>query len=424
MITQETLKKVIVEYQQFLETVELQHRDIVFEPKGKYVMVGVRHAGKSYLLYQRARELLAAGHSIEEVCYINFDDERLIGMKAESLGDILTAYHAIFDRTPILFFDEIQNVSGWERFARRLANEKYLVFITGSNAKMLSREIATTLGERYLTMEVMPYSFGEYLRACGVKVGKNWKYGRAADLVRRHVESYLRFGGFPEVLAYQNKRAWLNGLYGRIFFSDMVVRNGIKNEEALRLSVQKLAESVGQPAAYNRIANLVKAAGSSTTTSSVRDYVRCMRESCFVFSIPNHAAKFAEREPVKKHYFIDNGLLNIFLTDPGSALLENACAVALRRRYGEGVAFYRQNVEVDFLVPEHALAVQACWSMREPGTRVRELKALEKLSGQYGLKRMFVVTRDESETIALSGGGTVEVLPLAEWLLLMETYET
>ena len=138
----------------------------------------------------------------------------------------------------------------------------------------------------------------------------------------------------------------------------MVVRNGIKNEDALRLSVHKLAESVGQPAAYNRIANLVKAAGASTTTASVQDYVRFMRESCFVFSIPNLAAKFAERESVKKHYFIDNGLLNIFLTNPESALLENACALQLHRKYGDGVAFYRQNVEVDFYLPENGLAVQ------------------------------------------------------------------
>ena len=158
MIPRETIKKVIVEYQQFLETVELQERAYAFEPKGKYVMVGIRHAGKSYLLYQRARQLMAAGHVVEEFCYVNFDDERLIGMKAEDLDGILSAYRSLFDRTPILFFDEIQNVAGWEHFARRLANEKYLVFITGSNAKMLSREIATTLGERYLTMEVMPYS--------------------------------------------------------------------------------------------------------------------------------------------------------------------------------------------------------------------------------------------------------------------------
>lgn len=421
MILQETLKKVLVEYQQFLATVELHERAYAFEPKGNYVMVGVRHAGKSYLLYQRAKQLMADGHRAEEMCYVNFDDERLAGMKADELDGILTAYRSLFDTTPILFFDEIQNVEGWERFARRLANEKYRVFITGSNAKMLSREIATTLGERYLTMEVLPYSFAEYLRASGVKIGKNWKYGREAGDVARLCESHLRFGGFPEALDYANKRAWLNGLYGRIFFSDMVVRNGVKNEEGLRLSVRKIAESVGQPAAYNRIANLVKAAGASTTTASVRDYVRFMRESCLIFSIPNIASKFAERESVKKHYFVDNGLLNIFLTNPDSALLENACAIALHRRYGDALCFYRHNVEVDFYVPSEGLAVQSCWSMSDENTRKRELAALEKLDARSPLGRMVVVTRDESERVKLSGGRTVEVLPLAEWLLEMES---
>lgn len=417
MIPSEVIKKVIVEYQQFIETVELQERAYSFEPKAKYVMVGVRHAGKSYLLYQRARQLLATGHSVEDICYINFDDERLAGMKAEDFDAILTAYRALFDRVPVLFFDEIQNVVGWERFARRLANEKYLVFITGSNAKMLSREIATTLGGRYLTMEVMPYSFAEYLRANGVAVKKNWKYGREAGRIARLCETYLRFGGFPEVIDYANKRAWLNGLYGRIFFSDMIVRNGIKNKEGLRLAVRKLAESVGQPAAYNRIANLVKAAGGATTTASVRDYVRFMRESCLVFSIPNSAAKFAERESVKKHYFIDNGLLNIFLTDPDSALLENACAVALHRIYGDALCFYRHNVEVDFHVPSAGLAVQACWSLTDPDTRARELNALAKLDARNPLKRMVIVTHDEAESVTLPDGRTVEVMPLAEWLM-------
>ncbi len=417
MVELETLKKIIVEYQQFLGTVELTTRDFTFEPNGKYVMVGVRHAGKSYLLYQRARQLVADGHSVEEMCYVNFDDERLIGLKASSLGDILTAYRSLFDRTPIFFFDEIQNIEGWEHFARRLANEKYQVFITGSNATMLSREIATTLGERYLTKEVLPYSFAEFLRANGVNLGRNWRYGNEAGAVARLCESYLRDGGFPEVLEYANRRAWLNGLYGRIFFSDMVVRNGIKNEEALRLVVHKLAESVGQPAAYNRIANLVKAAGVSTTTASVQDYVRFMRESCLIFSVPNHAAKFAERESVKKHYFVDNGLLNIFLVNPDSALLENACAVALHRRYGTELRFYRHHVEVDFYVPCVGLAVQACWSMSEANTARREIGALEKLDAHVPLTRRIIVTREQRDVVRLANGRTIEVLPLAEWLL-------
>ena len=413
----ELIKQIIVEYQQFIASVELVARDYAFEPDGKYVMVGLRQAGKSYLLYQRARQLVAEGHAPEEICYVNFDDERLAGMTAAELDRILVAYRALYPGEPILFFDEIQNVVGWERFARRLANEKYRVFITGSNAKMLSREIASTLGARYLTQEVMPYSFGEYLRANGVELKGNGLYGRVADKVARLFEPYFRFGGFPESLHYANRRAWLNGLFGRIFFNDMVVRNGVKNEEALRLTVKKVAESVGQPMACNRIANLVKAAGVSTSTVSVQDYLGFMRESCILFSIPNFAAKFSERESVKKHYFADNGLLNIFLLNPDSALLENLCAIELRRRFGERLMFYRHNVEVDFYVPDEGLAVQACWAVSDEATLRREVAALEKLDAHAPLRRLVIVTRNDNGSIALDNGKAIEIVDAARWLL-------
>lgn len=118
------------------------------------MLVGIRQAGKSYLLYQRAKQFLAEGHDIKEFVYINFDDERLYGMKVEDFDLILQAYNTMYSYKPILFFDEIQNIEGWEHFARRLANQKYRVFITGSNAKMLSRDIATTLGARYFDEKV------------------------------------------------------------------------------------------------------------------------------------------------------------------------------------------------------------------------------------------------------------------------------
>ena len=271
MVDIEILKRIIVENQQFIATVEMNRRDYAFEPKGRYVLVGLRQAGKSYLLYQRIKTLVSEGHKIEEMCYVNFDDERIAGIRAEELGSILDAYHALYEGDPILFFDEIQNIVGWEHFARRLANEKRMVFVTGSNAKMLSREVATTLGGRFLTLDVAPYSFAEYLRACGVSLGKNWRYGKTASDVERRFETYLRFGGLPECVEHVDKRGWLNGLFDKIFFGDMVVRNGVKNEEALRLAVKKLAESICQSAAYNRVANLIKASGVSTPAASVRD---------------------------------------------------------------------------------------------------------------------------------------------------------
>lgn len=150
----EVFKTLIKEGQNEIQEIELYQRPFDFEEQGRYVLVGIRQAGKSYLLYQRAKQFLAEGHDIKEFVYINFDDERLYGMKVEDFDLILQAYNTMYSYKPILFFDEIQNIEGWEHFARRLANQKYRVFITGSNAKMLSRDIATTLGARYFDEKV------------------------------------------------------------------------------------------------------------------------------------------------------------------------------------------------------------------------------------------------------------------------------
>ena len=413
----EVLKKVIVEYQGFISSVKFHRRSFAFEANARYVLAGIRQAGKSYLLYQRARELLDSGHKLHELCYINFDDERLMGFSAADFDMVLDAYRSMFECNPILMFDEIQNIEGWERFARRLANQGYMVFITGSNARMLSREIATTLGERYMAKTVEPYSFNEYLSVSGIVLDSNWWYGSSRMTVRRVFETYLRFGGFPESLKYDDKRDWLNGLFGRIFLNDMVVRNGVKNVEALRLCVKRLAENVGQPISCTRLSNLLKAAGYATSTASVLDYLGFMRESCLLFSVANHAAKFAEKESVKKHYFADNGILNLFLSNPESALLENLCAVWMRRKYSDRLFFYKKNIEVDFYVPDEGVAVQASISVNDEETLRREVSALVKLNAYHPLKTMVIVTLDESRVIEDSSGARIEVVPIWRWMI-------
>ena len=213
------------------------------------------------------------------------------------------------------------------------------------------------------------------------------------------------------------KRAWLTGIYNKIFFSDIIVRNGIRNEEALRMTVQRLAMSVKQPIAYNRIANLVKSTGVNTSATSVMDFVRCLREACLLFSLENYATKFVEKETIKKHYLVDNGLLSLFLTDPETSLLENICAVHLYRLYENDVYFYNKNVEVDFYLPTQATAIQVSYSLAEVETEERETQALLKLSQHIELNRLIIVTRDEERTLSLSNGMQVEVTPIWKWLL-------
>lgn len=416
-ITKETIRTLIKEGQEALGEVELYDRPYEFEENGRYVLVGVRQAGKSYMLYKRAKQLLASGHRLEEMVYIDFDDERLLGMTATDLDQILQAYGSVYSYKPILFFDEIQNVEGWEHFARRLANQKYQVFITGRNAKMLSRDIQTTLGGRYIDGKVFPYSFAEYLGAQGVVLSKEWQHGKVRSQVQQAFNKYLMWGGFPELLMYRNKRRWLNDLYEKILLGDVILRNKVKNEMALRLTIKRLADNVMQPTSYNRIANLVKGTGVSTSVASVIDYVRYAKEACILFPLENYASKFVEKETVKKHYFIDNGLLSIFLIGGEAVLLENICAVHLYRKYENGLYFYNKNIEVDFFVADEAYAVQVSYSISDEETRKREVDGLKKLHTFMPLKRMVIVTFDEEETIKLDDDRFIEVIPVWKWLL-------
>jgi predicted AAA+ superfamily ATPase len=413
----EIMRRVILEYQDVISQIQLVERPFAFEERGNYVFVGVRQAGKSYLLYQQAQQLLRAGHEIEEIVYVNFDDERISDMDKDDFDLILQAQRTLSDHQPILFLDEIQNVEGWEHFARRLANQKYQVYITGSNARMLSRDIATVLGGRFWMQNVFTYSFEEYLKARQISLRKNWQSSRQRDEVAKEFNTYFYYGGFPELVNVIDKRSWLNGIFRKILFNDVIVRNSIRNEEALRMTIRRMADCVKQPTSYNRICNLVKSTGVSTSVQSIIDFAKYLRESCLVFAVENYASKFVERETIKKHYFIDNGLLNIFLTDPDTSLLENLCAIYLYKRYGASLYYYNRDIEVDFFIPDEGKAIQVCFRLGEDETTKREVQALEKLDKAFDLQELIIVSRDTEDVIPLRNGKSIQVIPVWKWLL-------
>lgn len=417
MIDKELIRSIISEGYEYIPSIDIVPRNVVLEPAGNYVFVGVRQAGKSYTLYQQMQRKLGEGVPVEDLVYINFDDERLHGMTADQLDLILQANYSVRDSKPIFFFDEIQNVDGWENFARRLANQKYQVYITGSNAKMLSRDIQTVLGGRYIDVSVYPYSFAEFLSANGVELGTRWMYGQKRGEVERSFNYYLQWGGFPELTRFKEKRVWLNGLYNRIFFNDLIVRNKVKNEEALRLALRKLAESLRQPVSYTRLCNMIKAVGVSCGTATVIEYLNYFMDACLIFPLQNYASRFVERETTKKFYFVDNGLLNLFLLENQSALLENICAIEMRKRYGERLYYYMHNIEVDFYVPEEDLAIQTSVRLADQSTIKREVDALVKLHKVHPLKKAVIVTRDEETTIK-DDNLVIDVVPVWKWLLM------
>ena len=419
-MNKELIKRLITEYQKQPLGIEMTQRDITLTEQFNYVLVGLRRSGKSYLLYQQVATLTAAGHKAEEMLYFNFEDDRLEGLALADLDLIKVCYEELYEHRPIFLLDEIQNVEGWEHFARRIADQGYRVYITGSNAKMLSREIAGTLGGRYMIQTVCPYSFREYLRAGGIDLEKNWRYSPQRMEIRRAFDDYFYYGGLPEVQAITRnlKRSWLNNLFSKIFFGDILERYAIRNSMALKVMIRKLAESVKQPCSYSRLANIVSSAGKKVYTETIMDYLSYAEESCLLFSLENYAAKIAEKVSNKKYYFADNGLLNLFLFDPQSSLLENLVAVTLRSQYDNEVCFYLgDGYEVDFYLWEQNIGIQVAWSLVDANTRQRETEALVMLSKRQHLEKMLIVTFDETEEIRTDEGAAIHVVPIWEWLL-------
>lgn len=414
---QELIKQIIGENQEFVQNVKLLQRPFKFEDNGNYVFLGIRRAGKSYLMFQRIHELMKRGTDIEEILYLNFEDERFIGLKSEDLDEIKRVYEETFSFRPIFFLDEIQIVPGWEKFVRRLADKNYRVFVTGSNAKMLSSEIATTLGGRFLIQNVYPFSFREFLKFEGFELKPNWLYTPGTrNGVVRSFDTYFYNGGFPELLSFEDKRSWLSGLYQKIFFGDLVARYSLRNSDSMRLLVKKLAESVMQPSSYNRLKNIVSSAGESVGVRTIIDYVGYLQETWLIFSLENYAARFAERESNRKYYFIDNGILNLFIFRPETLLLENLVAITLHRQFGEKVYFYNQHIEVDFYIPEESWLIQVSYNISDVQTFEREVNGIVKAAKFLNAERLQIVTRNDERVIE-KDGLSIEVLPIWKWLI-------
>ena len=403
--------------------VELQHvvpRNFQMEDFANYVLIGVRRAGKSFMLYQQIQQNLKRGITWDSMLYINFEDERLMGMTAQELNLILEVHGMMSKERPILFLDEIQNINGWEKFARRLADNKYRVYITGSNAKMLGSDVATTLGGRYITKHIMPYSFPEFLQANEVSYDSNTlatTFGRAE--VQRLFTNYFRFGGFPEGARLASKRDYINSVYQKIYLGDIASRNKIENQFSLRVLFRKLAESVKQPISFTRLTNIIASTGAKLSKPTLINYLEYSKDAFLVYPIKNIADNLTQRETNPKYYFVDNGIISILAMDVDTSLLENMVAMELLRRYGleEQVFFYNKNVEVDFYIPDAATAIQVSYNPKKSDeTWERESTALIKLSKVLDCKRLIILTYELEENIELKGLN-IEVIPVWKWLL-------
>ncbi len=412
------LKTVIYDQHEIIKNFKIVEREYEFDINANYVVIGLRRAGKSTLLYKIVQDLVKAGTEWNQIIYINFEDERLSEFSINDFNDILSVQAEMSDKKGWFFLDEIQNIEGWEKFARRMADSKEHTFITGSNAKMLSAEIENRLGGRYLTKYVTPFNFREFLKAKNIDYSdKTILATKESGKIKREMENYFYFGGFPESIEYQNKREYVSSIYQKILLGDIAARNGIRNTNGLRLLMKKMAESVKDEVSYSKLHNTLKTIGVSISKDIVIDYVGYARQSFLIFAIRNYFSKFVEKETTPKYYFNDNGLLNLFLNKEEPKLLENIVAINLWNKYKDNVYYLKgQNIDADFFVEETGEVIQVAYSVsnisndRETRTLVEASKTIKES------KRFIIITYKEEKEMTIDGV-RIEVIPLWKWLI-------
>ena len=410
----EIFKKIIINKQEWLKSLQVKEREYSVEPNANYVFTGLRRAGKSFFLYQIIQQNFNE-NNFENILMINFEDERLLEVNTENLQEIMEAYYELYTAQPVVFLDEIQNIPHWQKFVRRLADEGLLVYVTGSNAEMLSAEIASTLGGRFVNKEILPLSFSEYLKFMNFKYTKRMKYLKSKVELLQHFSNYLKYGGFPELVHFQNKKEFLSSVYQKLFYGDIIARYNIANSTVLKLLVKKIAESVNNETSVNRIKNLIKSTGVSIGNNTLFDYLEYLESSYMIGSVTNYHSKFSEKETKKKYYFLDNGILNLFLIDQDTKLVENQVYIQLRR-LGCSIYFLKRNHEVDFYVPEKNWLIQVSYSISDNETFKRELKSLTLSMKEMNIQRAYIITYNEAKSINTEWG-EIEVIPLWIWLL-------
>jgi len=396
------------------------------------VIVGMRRSGKTSYLFQELRSHEASGVGRDRLLYLDFEDERLAGLTAAELRHIPDVFYrrhpASREQTCWFYFDEIQNVPGWERFLRRLIDtEQVVVTISGSSAKLLSREIATSLRGRSLTSELFPFSFAEALAHAGLAVPVRWPppSGERSQLEHR-LDRYLEVGGFPEVqdLPVDLRRRVLRDYVDVVLFRDVAERHGVANLEALRHLQRSLLARPANCFSIHRLHNDLRSQGVRVGKDSLHQYLAYLEDAFLVFTVEIAAPSIRARQVnPRKCYLIDPGLTAVTSlrasADRGHRL-ENLVYLELRRR-GCSLAYLHTAAghEVDFLaeLPDGSRElVQVTESLADARTRERELRALREAMDELEVADARVVTRGETETIDLDGR-RVAVVPAWRWLL-------
>ncbi len=421
MISKELLREVLLEQQNRIRL--FRNEDMVpreklagirkfVSVKHSIVVTGVRRCGKSVFL----SEIMDGFY--DRYYYVNFEDERLAGF---GLGDFNSLYEVcleLFGPARVFFLDEIQNVPGWERWVRRMYDDGFKFFITGSNARLLSGELATSLTGRHLQLPMYPFSFREFLKFRKFDFRKeDFHLTERRALLAVHFSQYLKLGGFPEFLKFGSKEI-LQGYFNDIIQRDIVERHAIKNIRQLKELARYLITNAGNLATFNQMKRMT----GIKSVNTVIKYLSYLEDAYLLFTVPlfTYSLKHQVGSPFKV-YTVDNGLRDAisftFSEDLGRAY-ENLVATELKRRGSEIYYWKTPGEEVDFVIKEGRVSqlIQVCYKPGDPDVRNREIRALTKASRELKCKSLTIIT-SSYEKEEKADNRKIRFIPLWKWLL-------
>lgn len=384
------------------------------------VITGVRRSGKSIFSLQLLNE--------REYAYINFDDERLIGLKSTDLNLVIESFYQLYGDLKYIFLDEIQNITGWELFVNRLKRQGFNVVITGSNANLLSRELATHLTGRYVNMEIFPFSFREFLSFEKFKdMNDDFHSTRQKSLIIKKLNEYIKQGGFPEAIKDKElSKNYLSTLYSTILTKDVISRYKINYITTLREISNYLLSNFSRYITFNKIKNNFNLKSPHTS----KKYVSYLEEAYLFFLLDKFSFKYKEvAASPKKVYAIDTGIINVMAfksSENIGRLIENIVAIELLRKriFNPLTEIYYwkdyQQKEVDFVLkegPKVKQLIQVCYTSDPSEIHKREYKSLAKASKELQCDDLLIITWDyeAKETIDEK---EITFVPLWKWLLL------
>jgi predicted AAA+ superfamily ATPase len=408
------LKEIVIDQNKKREFGKIVDRDIMNKyddfHKNPFVVIisGVRRCGKSTLL----KQIMNGNPGY----YLNFDDDRLINFLVDDFQKLTEVFHELYGEKQYYYLDEIQNIKGWELFARRLRDEEKKLYVTGSNATMLSKELGTRLTGRYLQITLYPFSFHEFIKYKKVPVHKldNFTTEEKSRL-KAAFSQYITLGGFPEYLLTENVE-YLRTLYNNIIYRDVLARYNITNDKSVKELMYQIASNTAKEFSYNSLKNTLKL-GSSTT---IKDYISYIENSYLLVQIPKFS--YSTKSQIyanKKIYMIDTAMaiLNGFrISGDMGRLFENIVCIQLKRKNHE-LFYFRNRFECDFIAQKNNSyqAIQVCYDLND-SNRTREINGLVEAMDKLNLKKGEIITIDQEEAL-VQDNKQIKIVPAYKWFL-------